>query len=83
MPKRARSHGTGATAAGQIWRDGRRAGVAGRKPILANFAKLFILVKACAYLMQPFVIMQGIEQGLVDPSAIDALSFPAQPRLPI
>ena len=33
--------------------------------------------------MQPFVIMRGIEQGLVDPSAIDALSFPAQPRLPI
>ncbi|MGJ5050066.1 AAA family ATPase [Bradyrhizobium oligotrophicum] len=33
-------------------------------------------------MMQPFVIMQGIEQGLVDPSAIDALSFPAQPRLP-
>jgi Cdc6-like AAA superfamily ATPase len=34
-------------------------------------------------MMQPFVIMQGIEQGLVDPSAIDALSFPAQPKLPI
>jgi hypothetical protein len=34
-------------------------------------------------MMQPFVIMRGIEQGLVDPSAIDALSFPAQPRLPI
>jgi Cdc6-like AAA superfamily ATPase len=31
-------------------------------------------------MMQPFVIMQGIEQGLVDPSAIDVLSFPAQPR---
>lgn len=34
-------------------------------------------------MMQPFVIMQGIEQGLVDPSAIDALSFPAQGKLPI
>jgi SpoVK/Ycf46/Vps4 family AAA+-type ATPase len=34
-------------------------------------------------MMQPFVIMRGIEQGLVDPSAIDALSFPAQPRLPL
>jgi GTPase SAR1 family protein len=34
-------------------------------------------------MMQPFVIMQGIEQGLVDPSAIDVLSFPAQPRLPL
>lgn len=29
--------------------------------------------------MQPFVIMRGIEQGLVDPSAIDALSFPPSP----
>jgi hypothetical protein len=34
-------------------------------------------------MMQPFVIMQGIEQGLVDDSAIDVLSFPAQPRLPL
>jgi hypothetical protein len=34
-------------------------------------------------MMQPFVIMQGIEQGLVAPSAIDALSFPEQPNLPI
>lgn len=33
-------------------------------------------------MMQPFVIMQGIEQGLVDPSAIDVLSFPAQPKFP-
>jgi SpoVK/Ycf46/Vps4 family AAA+-type ATPase len=33
-------------------------------------------------MMQPFVIMQGIEQGLVDPSAIDVLSFPAQTKLP-
>jgi Cdc6-like AAA superfamily ATPase len=33
-------------------------------------------------MMQPFVIMQGIEQGLVDPSAIDVLSFPAQPTFP-
>ncbi len=34
-------------------------------------------------MMQPFVIMQGIEQGLVDPSAIDVLSFSAQTKLPI
>jgi len=34
-------------------------------------------------MMQPFVIMRGIEQGLVDPTAIDALSFPAQQKLPI
>ncbi|MDQ6867879.1 MAG: ATP-binding protein [Pseudomonadota bacterium] len=34
-------------------------------------------------MMQPFVIMQGIEQGLVDPSAIDVLSYPAQTKLPI
>jgi hypothetical protein len=34
-------------------------------------------------MMQPFVIMRGIEQGLVDPKAIDVLSFPAQTRLPI
>jgi Cdc6-like AAA superfamily ATPase len=34
-------------------------------------------------MMQPFVIMRGIEQGLVDPKAIDALSFPAQQSLPI
>jgi hypothetical protein len=33
-------------------------------------------------MMQPFVIMQGIEQGLVDASAIDVLSFPAQTKLP-
>jgi hypothetical protein len=33
-------------------------------------------------MMQPFVIMQGVEQELVDPSAIDALSFPLQMRLP-
>ena len=33
-------------------------------------------------MMQPYVIMKGIEQGLVDPSALEALSFPAQPRLP-
>jgi hypothetical protein len=30
----------------------------------------------------PFVITRGIEQGLVDPSAIDALSFPAQANFP-
>jgi hypothetical protein len=34
-------------------------------------------------MMQPFVIMRGIERGLVDPQAIDVLSFPAQPKLPI
>ncbi len=34
-------------------------------------------------MMQPFVIMRGIEQGIVDPKAIDVLSFPAQPKLPI
>ena len=34
-------------------------------------------------MMQPFVIMRGIEQGLVDPKAIDVLSFPAQTKLPI
>jgi energy-coupling factor transporter ATP-binding protein EcfA2 len=34
-------------------------------------------------MMQPFVIMQGIEQGLVGASAIDVLSFPAQTKLPI
>lgn len=33
-------------------------------------------------MMQPFVIMQGIEQGLVGADAIDALSFPAQTKLP-
>jgi hypothetical protein len=34
-------------------------------------------------MMQPFVIMRGIEQGLVDPQAIDVPSFPPQPKLPI
>jgi hypothetical protein len=34
-------------------------------------------------LMQPYVIMQGIEQGLVDRKAIDVLSYPAEPKLPI
>lgn len=34
-------------------------------------------------MMQPFVIMKGIEQGLVDSKAIDALSSPAQGVLPI
>lgn len=33
-------------------------------------------------MMQPYVIMKGIEQGLVGASALEALSFPAQPRLP-
>jgi hypothetical protein len=34
-------------------------------------------------LMQPYVIMRGIEQGLVDKKAIDVLSYPAEPKLPI
>ena len=34
-------------------------------------------------IMQPFVIMKGIEQNLVDPEAMSALSAPAQPELPI
>jgi DNA polymerase III delta prime subunit len=33
--------------------------------------------------MQPYVIMRGIEERLADRSAIDALSFPFEPRLPI
>ena len=33
-------------------------------------------------MMQPYVIMKGIEQGLAGPTALEALSFPAQPRLP-
>jgi Cdc6-like AAA superfamily ATPase len=33
--------------------------------------------------MQPYVIMRGIEQGFVDKKAIDVLSFPAEPKLPI
>ena len=33
--------------------------------------------------MQPYIIMRGIEQGFVDRKAIDVLSFPAEPRLPI
>lgn len=33
--------------------------------------------------MQPYVIMRGIEQGYVDKKAIDVLSFPAEPKLPI
>jgi Cdc6-like AAA superfamily ATPase len=31
-------------------------------------------------MMQPYVIMRGIEDKLVDPSAIKALSFPAEPE---
>jgi energy-coupling factor transporter ATP-binding protein EcfA2 len=34
-------------------------------------------------LMQPYVIMRGIEQGFVDKNAIDVLSYPAEPKLPI
>ena len=33
--------------------------------------------------MQPYVIMRGIEQGFVDKKAIDVLSFPTEPKLPI
>ena len=33
--------------------------------------------------MQPYVIMRGIEQKLVDKKSIDVLSFPAEPKLPI
>jgi len=33
--------------------------------------------------MQPYVIMRGMEQGFVDKSAIEVLSFPAQTKLPI
>lgn len=34
-------------------------------------------------MMQPFVIMKGVEERLVDPSALDVLSSPEQPELPI
>jgi Cdc6-like AAA superfamily ATPase len=34
-------------------------------------------------MMQPYVIMKGIEQGLVSPRAYEVLSYPAQTRLPI
>jgi hypothetical protein len=33
--------------------------------------------------MQPYVIIRGIEQRYVDKRAIDVLSFPAEPKLPI
>ena len=33
-------------------------------------------------MMQPYVILKGIEQGLVSASATDILSYPAEPRLP-
>jgi hypothetical protein len=32
-------------------------------------------------MMQPYVIMKGIEEGLVGKSAMKALSFPEQPEL--
>jgi Cdc6-like AAA superfamily ATPase len=32
-------------------------------------------------MMQPYVIMRGIEEGLIPKSALSALSFPAQPEL--
>lgn len=34
-------------------------------------------------MMQPYVIMRGIDQGFVDGKAIDILSFPEQPDLPM
>lgn len=34
-------------------------------------------------MMQPYVIMRGIDQGFVDAKAIDVLSFPEQAELPI
>lgn len=34
-------------------------------------------------MMQPYVIMRGIDQGFVDAKAINVLSFPEQPELPI
>jgi hypothetical protein len=33
-------------------------------------------------MMQPYVIMKGVEQGLVDPRALEVLSSPAQLQLP-
>jgi hypothetical protein len=33
--------------------------------------------------MQPYVIMRGIEEKLVDKKAIDVLSYPTEPRLPM
>lgn len=34
-------------------------------------------------MMQPYVIMGGVESGLVKPRSLDALSSPAEPELPI
>ena len=34
-------------------------------------------------MMQPFVIMKGVEEGLIQATALDVLSFPEQPELPI
>ncbi len=34
-------------------------------------------------MMQPFVIMKGVENGLIEPKALDVLSSPAEPELPI
>ena len=34
-------------------------------------------------MMQPFVIMKGVESSLVEVKALDVLSFPAEPELPI
>ena len=34
-------------------------------------------------MMQPFVIMKGVESGLVDAKALDVLSSPTEPQLPI
>jgi len=34
-------------------------------------------------MMHPFVIMKGVENGLIEPKALDVLSSPAEPELPI
>jgi Cdc6-like AAA superfamily ATPase len=34
-------------------------------------------------MMQPYVIMKGVEAGLVEANALDVLSSPAEPQLPI
>ncbi len=34
-------------------------------------------------MMQPYVIMKGVETGLIEPKSLDVLSSPAEPELPI
>jgi len=34
-------------------------------------------------MMQPYVIMKGVEAGLIEPKSLDVLSSPAEPELPI